>query len=415
MTRRRVVITGLGAITPIGNDVPTYWDGLLSGRSGIGKITHFDPSEFPCQIAGEVKDFDPAQYLERKEIRRVSRSAQFAIASAQQAVQDSGLPATMPDPERSGVMLGTAVGGVQRITDEIEVLKARGYARINPFAVPNGLPNAPAFLISQSFQCLGPSMTITTACSSSTQAIGEGAELIRRGKLDIVIACGTEATILDYTMGGFSVMRAVPVNFNDCPEQASRPFDIRREGFVLSEGSGTVILEELEHALARGATIYAEVMGHAASADGYHIAALEPNGSGAARAMRWAIEDAGMEIDDIDYINTHGSSTPLNDITETRAIKDVFGERAYKLAINSTKSMIGHPLGASGVLEAIASIKTIQEDHIPPTINLHEPDPECDLDYVPNTPRRAKINTALTNSFGLGGQNACLVLKKFNP
>jgi beta-ketoacyl-acyl-carrier-protein synthase II len=415
MSRRRVVITGLGTVNPIGNSVEAYWEGLKSGTSGIGPITHFDASELPCQIAGEVKEFDPTEFMEHKDARRAARSTQFAIAASTQAVADAGLPSTMPDPERAGVMIGTGIGGVDLIVHTHYILQEKGYRRLNPFQLPSGIPNIPAFQIAQVFQCLGPNNTTTTACAAGTQAIGEGAEMIRRGTADLVIAGGTEAIVFDITIAGFSAMRAVPFNYNDRPQEASRPFDAGREGFVLSEGAAILILESLEHALARGAHIYAEVGGHASSSDGFHLAALKPDGLGPVRAMRWAIEDSGLELADVDYINAHGTSTPLNDSIETLAIKNLFGEQAYNIPVSSTKSMTGHAMGAAGALEAMACTLVVSNDIIPPTINYETPDPECDLNYVPNGAIEQKVNVALSNSFGLGGQNACLVIKKYNP
>lgn len=411
----RVVITGMGAITPLGSSVRQYWDGLLSGCSGIARITQFDASQMPCQIAGEIPDFQAGDYMDRKEARRIPRSSQIALAAAIQAVADAGLPATMPEPERSGVVFGTAIGGIDRVDEGIQVLRTQGYDRINPFTLPAGIPNLSAFMVARQFQCLGPNSTITTACATGTQAIGEAAEFIRRGVADLVVAGGTEAQIRDFAIGGFCSMRALPTSYNHRPEAASRPFDAKREGFVFSEGAGSMVLESLEHAQARGAHIYAEFGGHASSADAYHIAAPDPVGAGPARAMKWALQDAGFFPEDIDYINAHGTSTPLNDATETRAIKQIFGEHAYELAISSTKSMIGHAMGASGALEAIACTLILTHGRIPPTINYENPDPECDLDYVPNEARNQKVNTTLSNSFGLGGQNACLVLKRFQP
>ena len=412
MNRNRVVITGLGAITVLGPTAQIFWENLLQGKSGIRRITQFDASGFPCQIAGEIPEFDPSQYMDRKEVRRISRAAQIALAAAIQAVADAGLPSSMPEPERAGVVFGTAIGGLERFDEGIATLRTQGIERVNPFVIPSGIPNLPAFMISRQFQCLGPSCTITTACATGTQAVGEASEYIRRGAADIVVAGGVEALIRDYAIGGFSAMRALPVNFNDNPQAASRPFDAKREGFVFSEGAGALILESLEHAQTRGARIYAEIVGQASSADGYHVAAPDPEAAGPKRAMRWALEDADLQPQDIDYINAHGSSTPLNDATETKAIKEVFGEHAYKVAINSTKSMIGHAMGASGALEALVCALTIHHSMIHPTINYEYPDPECDLDYVPNQARQAEVNVTLSNSFGLGGQNACLVLKK---
>ncbi len=414
MNTSQVVVTGMGAITVLGNTLQEYWAGLVAGRSGIGRITQFDIREFPCQIGGEVKDFDPGKYIDRKEARRMARSSQFAVAAAVQAVADAGLPEKMENPERAGVVFGTAIGGIERITDGIEAMKAGGYTKVNPFVLPSGLPNMSAFVIAYQLQCLGPNTTITTACATSTQTIGEGAELIRRGAADVVIAGGAEGILRDFGYAGFCAMRAMPVNYNDRPEAASRPFNIDREGFVFSEGAAALVLESVEHAKARGARIYAEVLGHASSADAYHMAATDPSGNGAIRAMRWALQNAGIQPDAVDYVNTHGSSTPLNDVMETNAIKTVFGqEHAYKMAISSTKSMIGHALGATGALEAIACIKAIETGWIPPTINYEKPDPECDLDYVPNVARQQSVNVTLSNSFGLGGQNACVVLGKY--
>ena len=412
MNRNRVVITGLGAITVLGPTAQIFWENLLQGKSGIRRITQFDASGFPCQIAGEIPEFDPSQYMDRKEVRRISRAAQIALAAAIQAVADAGLPSSMPEPERAGVVFGTAIGGLERFDEGIATLRTQGIERVNPFVIPSGIPNLPAFMISRQFQCLGPSCTITTACATGTQAVGEASEYIRRGAADVVVAGGVEALIRDYAIGGFSAMRALPVNFNDNPQAASRPFDAKREGFVFSEGAGVLILESLEHAQTRGARIYAEIIGQASSADGYHVAAPDPEAAGPKRAMRWALEDADLQPQDIDYINAHGSSTPLNDATETKAIKEVFGEYAYKVAISSTKSMIGHAMGASGALEALVCALTIHHSMIHPTINYEYPDPECDLDYVPNQARQAEVNVTLSNSFGLGGQNACLVLKK---
>jgi len=413
MNRTKVVITGLGAVSVLGSSVEKLWDGLIQGRSGIRRITQFDASEMPCQIAGEIPDFEVGEYMDRKEARRIPRSGQIALASAVQAVADAGLPTTMPIPERSSVVFGTAIGGVDRVDEGIQTLRNQGYSRLNPFVLPSSIPNLAAFLIARQFQCLGPNSTVTTACATGTQTIGEAAEYIRRGAADVVITGGTEALIKDFAIGGFSSMRALPVNFNDQPEAASRPFDARREGFIFSEGAAALVLESLEHALARGAKIYAEVAGHASSADAYHLAAPDPDAAGPARAMSWALADAGVSPESIDYINAHGTSTPLNDVTETRAIKMVFGEHAYKLAISSTKSMLGHAMGASGSLEAIACVLAIKNCLIPPTINYEYPDPECDLDYTPNQASQRAINMSLSNSFGLGGQNACLVLKRY--
>ncbi len=411
--RPRVVITGLGAVSPLGSSVTQLWDGWMHGQSGIRRITQFDPSELPCQLAGEIPDFNVEDYIERKEARRIPRSAQIAVASAMQAVKDAGLPDIMTDGERSGVVFGTAIGGVDRVLDGYLTFMDGGFSKVNPFTLPSGIPNLSAFLIARQFQCLGPNSTITTACATGTQVVGEATEFIRRGIADIIITGGTEALIRDFSIAGFCAMRALPINYNDNPGAASRPFDAKREGFIFSEGAAGLVLESLEHALARGARIYAEVLGHASSADAFHVAAPEPEGRGPIRAMRWAIQDAGIAPEQVDYINAHGSSTPINDVTETKVIKTVFGEHAYKLAVSSTKSMIGHAMGASGSLEAIACTLAISRGWLPPTINYEYPDPECDLDYVPNQARQRTVNIAMSNSFGLGGQNACLVLQRY--
>lgn len=411
--RRRVVITGLGAVTPLGASLEQYWDGLLNGRSGIRRISMFDASNMPCQIAGEIPDFNVELFMDRKEARRTARASQIALGAAVQAVKDAGLPDKMPDAERSGVVFGSAVAGVDKLAEGVIALKDYGPGKVSPFMLPTGIVNIPAFTIALQFQCLGPNTTISTACATGTQAIGEGAEVIRRGAADIVITGGTEALIADWAVAGFCAMKAMPFNYNNDPTRASRPFDLNREGFVFSEGAGALVLESLEHAQQRGAHIYAEVAGHASSADAYHVAAPDPSGRGPTRAMRWALQDAGLPGEAVDYINAHGSSTPINDVTETKAIKTVFGEHAYDLAVSSTKSMIGHPMGAAGALEALACILAMTKGVLPPTINLETPDPECDLDYVANQARPAEVNVTLSNSFGLGGQNACLVLKKF--
>jgi beta-ketoacyl-acyl-carrier-protein synthase II len=414
MSQRRAVITGLGAITPLGESIPAIWENLLAGRSGVRRITRFDASGLPCQIAGEIPDFNPTNYLDRKDARRLARSSQIALAAALNAVKDAGLPDQLPEPERSAVYFGTGIGGLDVYEDNNKIFQEKGYSRVNPFSLPGTIPNMPAFAIGRQFQCLGPNFTITTACATSTQALGEACELIRRDAADVVISGGTEAMIRDFAVVGFIAMRALTTSFNESPEEASRPFDLNREGFVFSEGAGALIVEELEHARQRGAHIYAEIVGHAASSDGFHMAAPDPEAAGPARAMHWALADAGLNPDEINYINAHGTSTVLNDPTETRAIKKVFGELAYQTPVSSTKSMLGHAMGASGAIEAIVCAQVIKHGWVPPTINYETPDPECDLDYVPNQPRQVTVDTTLSNSFGLGGQNACLVLKRFS-
>jgi beta-ketoacyl-acyl-carrier-protein synthase II len=412
--RPRVVITGFGALTPLGNTVRETWDGLLAGRSGVGPITHFDASDLPTRIAGEVKGFDPRKYLDFKEARRMSRASQLAVASATQAIEDAGFSDGFPDEERVSVLFGTGVGGLDMFERQLETLWKKGWHRVSPFGITSAITNMPAHHISQIFQIKGRISTITTACATGTQAVGEAAELIRRGVTDVVVTGGVEAVMTAMPIAGFSVMRALSTR-NDEPERASRPFDRDRDGFVFSEGSATLVLESLEHAQARGAHIYAEVLGHSSSSDAYHVAAPDPEGKGAIRAMQWAIEDADLKPEDIQYINSHGPATILNDPTETLAIKTLFGEYAYNIPINSTKSMIGHSMGAAGAIEAMVCALSLEEGIIHPTVNHENPDPECDLDYVPEGARKQQIETAMSNSFGLGGQNACLVLGRYHP
>ena len=417
-SRPRVVICGLGAISPLGLTAREFWDGLIAGRSGIARITQFDASALPCQIAGEVKGFEPKRYMDFKEARRMSRCSQLAVATAREAMCDAGFAdetgiGRFDDPERVAVLMGTAIGGLEKADEGITALRQQGFSKVNPFLVPNAVANMAAHHISQTYQTFGALNTVVTACAAGTQAVGEAAELIRRGAADVVITGGVEGTICDWAIAGFSAVRALPVSYNDAPEKASRPFTRDREGFVYSEGCAVLVLEELEHALRRGARIYCEVLGHASSSDAYHVIAPDPNAAGAMRAMRWALRDANVSLDDVDYINAHGTSTPANDVGETMAIKGIFGERAYNIPVSATKSMIGHSMGAAGALEAIACIMTISTGLIHPTINYEHPDPECDLDYVPNKARAADVRTVLSNSFGLGGQNACLVLRKF--
>jgi beta-ketoacyl-acyl-carrier-protein synthase II len=409
---RRVAITGLGVITALGSSVPEFWDHLLAGHSGVRRITQFDPTNLPCQIAGEIPSFDPTEFIPAKEARRMSRASQVALAAAHRALADSALPSPLRDPERAGVSFGTAIGGLERMVAGIELFRAQGLAKVNPFTIPSGIPNQPAFYISNVLGPIGPSLTITTACATGAQAIGEGAELIRTGRADVVFAGGVEALIEDFALAGFAAMRALPTSFNDDPARASRPFDARREGFVFSEGGACMVLERLDQAMARGAHIYAELAGHASSGDGFHVAAPDPSAAGPIRTMRWALGDAQLAPEEVDYINAHGTSTPANDVVETVAIKAVFGEAARRIPISSTKSMIGHAMGASGAIEAVVCALTIMHGVIHPTINYEVPDPECDLDYVPNIPRHTPVRVALSNSFGLGGQNACLVLKQ---
>lgn len=408
----RVVVTGMGAITPLGNDVETFWQNVVAGRSGVGPITLFDASALKTRIAAEVKGFDPEAWFGRKEARRLDRYAQFALAATQQALQDARLDPGHVDRERVGVILGTGIGGIGALVQGVETLMTRGPDRISPFMVPMMLADTAPGLIAIAYGFRGPNMAVITACASGTNAIGEAMNLIRRGDADVVIAGGAEAAILPISVAAFNVMGAISTR-NEEPERASRPFDRTRDGFVMGEGAGILVLERLERAQARGARIYAEVVGYGASADAYHITAPLENGEGAALAMRRALADAGLSPRQVDYINAHGTGTPLNDKSETQAIKAVFGEAAYDVPISSTKSMIGHLLGAAGAVEAIVCIRAITDGVIPPTINYEHPDPECDLDYVPNTARRRPVRVAMSNSFGFGGHNACVIFRRY--
>ena len=412
-TRRgnRVVITGLGAITPLGLSVDETWQGLVAGHSGIGHITHFDASDYPTQIAGEVKGFNPTDYMVRKRANRMSRFSQFAVAASGMALEDAGLTITEANAEDVGVLLGNAIGGMPETVENCEKMFKRGGMRISPFYIVMMPPNLAAFQVAYNHGIKGYSSTIVTACAAGTQAIGEAAEVIRRGKAKVMVTGGTEAPLCEMGLAIFCVNKAYSRRNGD-PERASRPFDKDRDGFVGGEGCGILILESLEHAQERGAHIYAEVLGYAASNDAYHLIAPDPEGRGAARAMRWALEDAGVSPEEVDHINTHGTGTPLGDVVETVAIKKVFGDYAYQMAINSTKSMTGHLWGAAGAVEAITCVLSIRDSVIHPTINYETPDPQCDLDYVPNHSRQTDVNVTLSNSFGLGGQNACLVLGK---
>jgi 3-oxoacyl-[acyl-carrier-protein] synthase II len=408
----RVVVTGMGAITCLGNSVEKFWTGLKNGQSGIQKISLVSPDGFPCKVSGEIRDFDTNDYMDRKEARRMARFSQFAVAAAHQAMEDSELELEKEDLDRIGVLIGSGSGGLPETDQQAEIRVKRGVNRMSPYYIPMMLVNMASANISHTFRLTGYTNTCVTACAAGTQSIGEAAEVIRRGAADVIVTGGTEAGICEIGMGGFSTMRALSTWDGD-PAKASRPFDAGRDGFAPSEGSGILILESLEHAQARGAHIYAEIAGWGVSSDAYHLVQPHPEGSGAAKAIIRALENASVELDEIDYINAHGTSTTINDASETRAIKRVFGERAYDIPISSTKSMVGHSLGASGSLEAIVCINSINDNILHPTINQEESDPECDLDYIPNVARETEINITLSNSFGFGGQNACLVIKKF--
>jgi len=410
---RRVVVTGLGAITVLGLDVATTWAGLVAGRSGIGPITQFDASELPVRIAGEVKGFDPLKYSEPKEARRMARVSHFAVAAAQEAMNDSGLQIGKDvRPDRVGVVMGTALGGFEMSHSGMQELHTMGYRRVNPFALPAALPNAPGHHISTRFGAKGPLSTVVAACASGTQSIGDAAEMIRRGKVDAAFAGGVEATVIDGAIAAFSLMRVLSTKHNDDPARAGRPFDATRDGFCFAEGCVVLMLEDYDMARARGAKIYAEYLGMGVSSDAHHIAIPDPDGAGVIRAMTWALDDAHLRPHEIDYINAHGSGTIAGDPIETMAIKTVLGGHAYSVAVSSTKSMVGHAMGASGSIEALSTLLTIRDSIIPPTINLNTPDPECDLDYVPNIARKADVNIALSNSIGLGGQNATIAFGK---
>ncbi len=410
--KERIVITGMGALTPLGLGVEETWEGLVAGRSGITEITQFDASEMPIRIAGEVKGFDPTDYINFKEARRMARCSHLALAAGFQAMADAGLGDHVPHPERSGVVMGTGVGGFEAGLEAWEIFKTRGLRRVNPFTAMSMLSNMPAHHLSLQFQCQAYNNTVVTACAAGTQAIGEAAEAIRRGAVDLMLAGGVEGMIHEVIIGAFTVMRVLASD-NENPEKACKPFDARRDGFVSAEGSAVMVLERLDKALDRGARIYAEVLGYAANTDAYHAAIPDPEGAGASRAMKWALENAGVSPGEIDYINAHGPGTEVGDPVETKAIKGLFGAYAYEVPVSSTKSMVGHALGGGGAIEAVACAKTITEGVIHPTINYEVPDPECDLDYVPNESRQADVRTTLSNSFGLGGQNACLVLRQF--
>ena len=410
--RTRVVVTGMGALTPLGQSVREFWDGLVLGKSGIGPITLCDASPFPSRIAGEVSDFDPGQHMDSKEARRMARFSQMAVASAALAIDDAELDISKMDQERLGVVMGNGNGGFPTTEENARVLVTKGGMRMSPFFIPMVLPNMAAANVSRMFGLKGYTSTIITACAAGTQAIGEAAEVVRRGAADVLLAGGCEAGISQLGLGGFNIIKALSTQ-NEEPEKASRPFDAKRDGFVPAEGAAVLVVESLEHAVSRGANILVELAGQGVSSDAYHAVQPDEDGSGAARALRWALEDAGIGPDEVDYINAHGTSTLKNDLAETLAIKRVFGERAYKIPISSTKSMIGHALGGSGALEAVASVCTIVNNEIHPTINYEYPDPECDLDYVSEGSRQQRVDTVLSNSFGFGGQNACLVLRRF--
>jgi 3-oxoacyl-[acyl-carrier-protein] synthase II len=410
--RKRVVITGLGCISPLGNNVPAVWDNLVAGRSGVGIITHYDPSEYKTRIAAEVKDFDGANLFGGREARRMDRFTQFALAATIQAVEDAGLVITDENRDRIGVVIGSGIGGLGTLFEQFQVFTERGPSRVSPFLVPMMIPDTAAGMIAINLGVRGINLAVVTACATGTNAVGESAEIIRRGSADAILAGGSEASIVPIAMAGLSVMTALSTR-NEDPQGASRPFDRDRDGFVMGEGAGVLVLESLEHAQQRGAHILAEVSGYGSTNDAYHISAPAENGAGAALCMQLALDNAGLGRNEIQYINAHGTSTPLNDKSETAAIKTVFGEQAYNVPISSTKSMTGHLLGASGALEALICTLVLQQGILPPTINYETPDPECDLDYVPNTARKLPVRHIMSNSFGFGGHNATIILSQF--
>jgi 3-oxoacyl-[acyl-carrier-protein] synthase II len=410
--KRRVVVTGMGAVTPLGNDVPTTWERLLAGRSGIARIARFDPSNLDVQIAGEVKDFDPEALLGRRAARRNDRFTLFAIEATRQAVEDAGLEFEQEDGRRGGAVIGSSIGGVLSIEESFQAFEHRGPRRVSPFLGPMMMPNAPAAIVALTYGLHGPSFALVSACASGVHAIGEAAEIIRRGRTDLMICGGSDAPILGISLSGFANMRNAISTRNDDPEHASRPFDADRDGFVLGEGAGILVIESLDHARQRDARIYCEIAGYGISIDAHHMAAPDDTGQWAAWAIETALQDAEMAPDEVDYVNAHGTGTPLNDPIETRAIRAAFGPHADRLAVSSTKSMIGHPMGAAGAIEAIACVKSLETGWVHPTVNLQTPDPECDLDYVPNQARRTDPRVALSNSFGFGGHNGCLILSR---
>jgi len=410
--KKRVVITGLGVVSPLGNDVESSWEKLVDGVSGVGLITRFDTTEFKAKIAAEVKDFDGEALFGRKDTRRMDLVAQYALAATMEAVKQSGLEVTDQNRDRIGVVVGTGIGGVNTLYENIQVYLERGPSKISPFMVPMMLPDTSAGLIAIHYGVRGPNLAVVTACATGTNAIGESAEMIRRGQADVVLAGGSEASIMPIAIAGMGVINALSTR-NEEPERASRPFDLDRDGFVMGEGCGMLVLESLEHARARGAEILAEVTGYGSTCDAYHISAPAEDGAGAVQCMQAALEHAGLNAVDIGYINAHGTATLLNDKSETAAIKQVFGEVAHQVPISSTKSMTGHLLGAAGALEAVFCVKALLEEVLPPTINYETPDPECDLDYVPNQARKARVDHIMSNSFGFGGHNATIVISRF--
>ena len=409
---QRVVITGLGCISPLGNDVTTTWQNLLDKQSGVESITRYDTTDYVCKIAAEVKEFDGSSLFGAREARRMDRGTQFSLAAAQQAIQEAELEITDANRDRIGAVIGTAIGGIETLSDQFQNFTERGPSRVSPFLVPMMLPDTPGGNIAINMGIRGTNFCVVTACATGTNSIGEASEIIQRGQVDVMLAGGCEAAIVPLAMAGLSKMGAMSTYDGD-PTRASRPFNLDRSGFVMGEGAAVLVLESLEHAQSRGAPILAELVGYGSTNDAFHISAPAENGSGSALCMRLALDNANIEPEDIDYINAHGTGTPLNDKSETAAIKTVFGEHAYQIPVSSTKSMTGHLLGAAGAIEALFAVKAIQDSIMPPTINYEVPDPECDLDYIPNEPRQKQVDYVMSNSFGFGGHNATIILKKF--
>lgn len=408
---KRVVVTGLGVVASLGHNVPDFWASILAGKSGIGRVTQFDVKDYTCQIGAEVRDWDPAQHMDPKEVRRNDRYTHFGFVAARQAVADAKLDMTKEDADRVGVIIGSGIGGMWTIENQHKNLLERGPRKVSPFMIPALISNMVGGLVAIDLGARGPNFGVVSACATATHAIGESLRMIRGGEADVMVCGGAEASITPLSYAGFCSMKAMSTN-NENPQKASRPFDANRDGFIMGEGSGILVLESLEHALARGAHIYCELTGYAATCDAYHITSPDPDGKGLSLAMTRALADARVRPEEIDYINAHGTSTPYNDKFETLAIKKVFGDHARKVMISSTKSMTGHLLGAAGGIEAVISVKTIETGEVPPTINLETPDPECDLDYVPNVKRSANVRTVLSDNLGFGGQNAALVFRK---
>lgn len=412
MTKNRVVVTGLGVVSPVGNDVSTMWDHLISGHVGIGELTRVNADDFPTKIAAEVKDFDPKKYMEKKDARKMDLFTQFAVAAAKMALDDAELTIDDSNAERTGVWIGSGIGGMSTYESQYEKFLEKGHRRVSPFFIPMMIPDMAAGQVSIQFGAKGINSCTVTACASGTNSIGNAFKVIQRGNADAMITGGTEAPMTNMSFAGFT--QAGALSKSEDPKTASRPFDKNRDGFVMGEGAGILILESLEHAQERGAKIYAEICGYGSTGDAYHVTAPAPEGEGAARAMQQAVDDADVAVDSVDYINAHGTSTEYNDQYETNAVKTVFGEHAYQLAMSSTKSMTGHLLGAAGGLEAIVSVLSIKHNIMPPTVNYETPDEKCDLDYVPNEAREKEVNVAMSNSLGFGGHNALLVFKKYN-